>query len=480
MLKNGGDPNFLDDSNRTYLYFAAKNWNFELIKLLTENGADVSAQDAWQRTPLLHLAIENGCLDSVKLLLAKGADIEATEASDLKRPLHYAASSNYREILKVLLGMNIDVNAQDEYHCTPLFHAAKHQKLENVKLLLEHGARLSTETKIDKLLWQLAADSTSEILKLILRYHPNLRFEKKKVRDMECFKNIQFLIECGLDVDDEVAYDGIIATPLIHAMKRSRAMIMDLLNAGADVNRKSVYVIFRNSCGGGAAPRRDILSKISPVNPLYAVFCFQEFYGRYDLESSETLVTLLLQHGADVNIFPKSFADIFFSRQYGLSYFFCEFLRHIALMRDQQKLRVDERILSKINEEMELREFYTKCEGEIEMLKTANFFETSSSFFDVLAKNSRQLAAFARNTKVMDGFKAKDEYEAKFPIYGTAITLKLEMGLKRKELLEGALECCYMLLFPCLPRSCCDEIFSYLTNRNVGVLIDICQAANRE
>lgn len=499
MLEKGTDVNTQDFFKNTPLHFAVENGNLELVKCLLEKGAKIEAKRNCGRRPLhlaasgsheeiVHFLLEKGAdvnasndeektplieaikalkatnINIVKLLINKGADVEVKTWSN-KRPLHYASKGSL-EILKFLLNMGVAINVKNDKGFTPLYYAAKNQNLENVSFLLKHGARLCIEDKRHEDLSQLAIDSTPEILKLILEYHENLHFEKHcfiadDSREIDCLENILILVEHGLNSNIEITYDSTEASLLFHAMNKSLDMVVRLLEAGADANRESMYmdlpVCYRH---------------ISDYyTPLYAAI-FAEVFDDYGFRYKSNLVTILLQYGADVNLFPDMFhEDYFFEVELYDSLF--EFTRHIALMSDQ-KLEVDERILDLIGKEAKLCELYKKCEKEIETLKAEKVNGTPSSFFDLLAMNARELAAFARNKCVVEGLEGKGSYEAKFPIYGSAITLQLEMGLRRRDLLNQVAKSCHVI-FPCLPRSCSEEIFSYLDNKDIRILINISQ-----
>lgn len=495
LLLKGSDPNFQDDSKRAALHFAVDNGYFEFAKLMIEKGADLNIQDKSKQTPL-HLAIKRGYLELVKLLVEKGAEINAQESQDKERktplidvirgakdivellaniagdneiqvlnlrPLHYAASNGNSEILKVLLEMNIDINAESGGgRFTPLFYAAKHQKLENVQLLLKRGARICTEGKYHAdLLLSLASCTTPKILELILKHHPNVYFKKtdeSPVRTINSLQIIVLLAERGFDVNCEICYHKETFTPLMHAVKRNlQAKVVNFLDAGADVNKTSMF-------------RTSYTSNPIAYTPLYAAV-----NGYHN----SNIVSLLLLRGANVNILPSNFETVILTSNVNREPMRdLEFIRHVALMK-QQQLDVNEKIMTQINKIARCVEIYKKCEEEIAKMEAEKFNGLSLTFLDILTLNVNRLASFARNKSLTDGLKAKGEYEAKFPIYGSVVTGRLKMGLERKPLLEKATKICHNILLPRLPLSCRDEIFSYLDNREVKILINICQAAKK-
>src|SRR6201996_5865555 len=97
----------------------------QVIRLLLEHGADVSARDDTHSTPL-HLASSNGNNDAVKLLIRHGADVNAQDERHMT-PLHRAASSRLafrRNVVRLLLHYGANVGAEDDKGQTPFQIAA--------------------------------------------------------------------------------------------------------------------------------------------------------------------------------------------------------------------------------------------------------------------------------------------------------------------------------------------------------------------
>ena len=65
--------NYLKIPNHaTALHFVAKNGSVEDVKALIENGANINAKNAYNKTPVV-IAAENKNLDVVKFLFVNGA-----------------------------------------------------------------------------------------------------------------------------------------------------------------------------------------------------------------------------------------------------------------------------------------------------------------------------------------------------------------------------------------------------------------------
>ena len=80
----------------------------EMVQLLIEHGADVTAKDKALSTPL-HLASSQGSVKSVQLLIEHGADVAAQDESH-KTPLHLASSLVSSATESLLIQQQLDIN----------------------------------------------------------------------------------------------------------------------------------------------------------------------------------------------------------------------------------------------------------------------------------------------------------------------------------------------------------------------------------
>lgn len=96
------------------------------------------------RADSLQVAINNHDFESVKLLIKQGADInkigrDGNEGS----ALHLAVRSDQQEIAQLLIDLGAVVDMRDYNDYTPLHNAAWNGNLDMVKLLLKAGADLN-------------------------------------------------------------------------------------------------------------------------------------------------------------------------------------------------------------------------------------------------------------------------------------------------------------------------------------------------
>lgn len=129
---------------------AAKDNNLELANKLLEEGCDVNGkievgENIWE-SPLRY-GVSHNDSEMARLLLKFGAD----PCQDLGRemnPFHYSAGASIHEVFLLLLdkckAVNI-LNANGNYQ-TPLTFAIAEGKFENVKSLIEGGAKIDPDS----------------------------------------------------------------------------------------------------------------------------------------------------------------------------------------------------------------------------------------------------------------------------------------------------------------------------------------------
>jgi ankyrin repeat protein len=166
LMKEGANPNLLDENGFTALHYAALDRRAGLAKALLDHGANANARttkDSRKNTTSgvslkgatpLFLAASLGNLDTVRALLAGKADPFITTDAGTA-PLHVATwggdpyirdwtdeeKKNLLEATRLLVTLGADVNSAGEHGWTALHGAAYKGMDAVVQLLIEHGAR---------------------------------------------------------------------------------------------------------------------------------------------------------------------------------------------------------------------------------------------------------------------------------------------------------------------------------------------------
>jgi ankyrin repeat protein len=101
QIGSGIDSADAKDGN-TALHYASENGHFEVVRLLTEKGANINLTNECGETPS-HLAIAYGhSLQVLQFLAEKGADLTKTNEKG-EIPLHLAAMGQHLHIVQYLM-----------------------------------------------------------------------------------------------------------------------------------------------------------------------------------------------------------------------------------------------------------------------------------------------------------------------------------------------------------------------------------------
>jgi len=168
----GTDKEAEDTTGQTALHVAAGGGYDGIVRLLIDEGADISAIDRGGHVPL-HLAAESGNDNVVKLLVYAGANVNATRSADGRTPLCVAVNGGHEKIVKLLLDCGADINARPENdpRKTALNSAVESGNVDMVGLLLDAGAEVDAELlELDERIAKSPAGTKSENMVKLLQY----------------------------------------------------------------------------------------------------------------------------------------------------------------------------------------------------------------------------------------------------------------------------------------------------------------------
>lgn len=181
LLDHGADASYKREDGETPLSAALsvrKDYECsEMCRILLEKGARCDTRIVRTgATPLL-IALGEQSLNVIKLLLDRGADITATDTCD-NTALHYAATNFRVDVLEFALTQEFDMEHGSSRDYSALFWAATYYQYENCELLLRRGAmvnRVCVETGWMPLCSMIQPKDTytgreSGIVRLLLEY----------------------------------------------------------------------------------------------------------------------------------------------------------------------------------------------------------------------------------------------------------------------------------------------------------------------
>lgn len=187
LLDRGANVNLSGSQNGTPIMCAVERGNLELVKVLLEGGADLTAPE---NATILDWTMSEGLDDIARLLLQRGARVSifyATYSKDLARvaslldanpklcnadrgdwtPLHIAAERNATEVAKLLIAKGANVNAHYPGYA-PLNAAARTGSKAAAVLLLERGAKINAPKGSDSALHSAAEHNQNDIARLLI------------------------------------------------------------------------------------------------------------------------------------------------------------------------------------------------------------------------------------------------------------------------------------------------------------------------
>ncbi|WP_264704376.1 ankyrin repeat domain-containing protein [Wolbachia endosymbiont (group B) of Apotomis betuletana] len=232
-VTNSGEINARGKLDRTSLHLASEAGEWDKVKLLLDESANIEVQDEFGYTPIF-LATQSGKWSVVELLLDRGANIDAQDKEG-KTLLHFAASGNNLDMVQFLLDRGASIEVQDGRDWTPILYAAQGGNLDIAQFLLDKGADIEVENTYNEKPLHLAVDANRlNVVNLLLDRGANL-----KATDMYGRTSLDLAIQKGyedivgvlkqkqLDLDKEL---------LISTEKGDLEKVRDGIRQGANVN----------------------------------------------------------------------------------------------------------------------------------------------------------------------------------------------------------------------------------------------------
>ncbi|XP_076680771.1 uncharacterized protein LOC143375485 [Andrena cerasifolii] len=484
LISYGADLNSRDKAGNTPIFYAAKNGDLEMVRLLLTNKANV--KDSPQ---VLNTAVQQNRRDIVEVLLQHGADVNASTKYGVTA-LHYTVlnkngtlsrsfpdnDDTKGEIARLLLSRGANVNAQTQNGIMTLHAATRKGFVRVVDALLEYDADVNCAYENEKMpLYYSAEKGQKVITKMLLDKGANVNAKQEDGRTALHIaiqrghkRVVQLLLKYGSRVDSVTKNR---ATPLHSAARNGYVDIVKvLLKLGADID-------FKDNCGETALHVASHAGKVE-------------------------VVTILLDHGSDITITNRNsrtalgmaeacirlfrFTDHsedsdsdHYDQKSGYGYAHVKITqilkRHMVKLKTANLYARNQKLLSIINDDEDLSDFQDECEEEIASMKSEMIGNSSISFYNILTKGISQLAIYAGNESVAQALRS-DDYEIKFPIYASTINTHFRDGERRKELLEQGNTTFHSFFnFLGLPRICAERIFNYLSDDDLRTLMDACK-----
>jgi ankyrin repeat protein len=279
---------------------AAATGDLDRIRQLVDEGADVDALEMGG-TPL-HRAILERQEPAAVLLIESGADVSAVGYFG-RTPLHIAAFRGLRELADLLIAEGATVDARDKENVTPLGLAVAEGDVVLAALLIERGADVNAKfpggaTSLHGVAHAENPDSHFKMTELLVANGADVNATTDRERNTPLHwaallgnsEVADVLVSNGASV---IARDAFGHQPLHNAAVAGSVKVAELLIAGgADVSaRDELELTPLHWAAAKGRIKRVILPDVRAMIPP-------------EMRSAEdhlSVVTLLLEHGADPN-----------------------------------------------------------------------------------------------------------------------------------------------------------------------------------
>ncbi len=214
LLENGADISIKDSEGKTVFDHTHDPKMLEMLNKYAIQKTDKGAKDTDVKIKTMDLisAVQKGDTEIVKMLLDKGADVNAKDNNG-NAALIWAVDRKNTEIIKMLLDkgadVNVDVNVKDGSREPVLIYAIKKDNTEIVKILLDNGA-----------------DVKSRAANMALSY-------------ASIFKNIE-IIKMLLDKGADARRSGGSDALIVAVIKNNIELVKMLIDKGADISERDI------------------------------------------------------------------------------------------------------------------------------------------------------------------------------------------------------------------------------------------------
>lgn len=224
------------------VFVACINGREEVVRhLLTFLSQYISTPDNEGRSPLF-IACSKRHSGVVKLLLENGADVSRCDQNK-RSSLFIASSQGYEDIVNILIQNKAEINQSDEEGMTPLFAASEEGRTGTAKILVDNGADLNkSDNKKRTPLYAACMGGSLDIVKLLCKNKASITLcneEGSSPLFAACmqghFDIVEYLVENGSNIS-EGDING--TTPLLAAIEKGYTDIVNfLINRGAEIDQ---------------------------------------------------------------------------------------------------------------------------------------------------------------------------------------------------------------------------------------------------
>ncbi|MCK2147563.1 ankyrin repeat domain-containing protein [Marinobacter alexandrii] len=142
FIENGGSFESRYGPTIDPLLYAIDSGDPRQVAFVIEHGADTNAvsKGLFYSMPALTLAVYRTDFDVIKMLIDNGANVNRSLPPDNATALHSAAATGREDVVRLLIESGANIESKDIEGATPIFWAAWQGEAETVALLIANGA----------------------------------------------------------------------------------------------------------------------------------------------------------------------------------------------------------------------------------------------------------------------------------------------------------------------------------------------------
>lgn len=501
------ETNFTDSRGLSHFHIACTRNVPEKVQMFLKHGvsADLcvnSDDDHWSGFSALHFAVYFNRIDIVKLLLEHRANVSATATYLQMTPLHIACVHEIPKFYETVTKLEIEHRNVDwsSYHKT---------QIEIIELLVNHKAEVNAPDSSGKtpLFYVFQFPVTDTVVKLDAHFYnfwsycPEVLTEFEDELHEGISRTQREIIRVLLKHDADIHHVCANRASVLHVISRNRKYKEDaevaelLLEEGVDVNVANMF---------GETPLHVAVQSLDNKD---LVEVFLKYNANVDAKTStgqtplhiafvhwnDSAIMQLLRHGADISsedfqnnptIFP--FNQWLFDglrSSYVLKIFESieTHLKKLVALKFHVSERIKECFSEMYSEHKhtplsfnECDDVMIKCNQELEKLKLIKL-DNYTSLYDILYKDQNEMAKHIKNES-LKSIITDDSYENNFPLYNYLLKLQYSKGLVRDAVLKRAKYSLELMIGLSLPEFCSEQVLRYLTNEHMENLIEATSA----
>lgn len=224
LLGRGASPNSMDKEQMSPLHEvwqAPQSSQVGCARLLIDAGVDVDARDSWGRTAFrIAIAFTSTSLDFIEMLIKEGAGVNVRDVYD-QTPLLKSIRGNPCTT-QLLLKHGASTEARDLYGNTPLSEAIFRNRTEQLKLLLEYGAKTNQLLELQprrraregdvNILHFTAWHGDIEVMRALEGSEQHFCLSPRPIDDFEEHRELRLANGLGAGTEDREAFVRLLST----------------------------------------------------------------------------------------------------------------------------------------------------------------------------------------------------------------------------------------------------------------------------